>query len=172
MDIDSKLANIVYMLKNMKNCDVYKFVDELHKWIIEISYFYNKIVKEGQNPSDIPYKIKPSKRPSEGQIAYFNLRRGYPKETYDDHWCYILKDFGTKYLIIPTTSIKADSAECDERYEMDIDDYTTNGKSRLQITDIRTVDVMRVCQSIETNFYDVKTSRKTIIGNIQRVIFS
>lgn len=173
MNIDHKLAHIKSMLKKIRNYDVETFVDELDKWIYEISYFYNVIVKDGQNPSDIPYKIKPSKRPDEGQIAYFNLRRGYPKETFDDHWCYILKDFGNKYVVIPTTSVKPDSCACNDKYEMDIKikDFTNNSMSRLQITDIRTVDTMRVCQSIEPNFYDVETDKNTIINKVKSVIF-
>ena len=172
MSIDNKFNDIKAKIMNMKHIDREKFVDELHKWITEISFFYNVVAKNEQNPSHVSYKIKPSKRPTEGHIAYFNLRRGYPKETYDDHWCYILKDFGTKYLIIPTTSIKEDLKKCNENYEMDIDDYTNNGKSRLQITDLRSVDAMRVSQSVNPNYYDVKTPRSTIIEKVEAVIFS
>lgn len=170
--IDDKLANVAQLLKSMKRYDGYKFAVELEKWVTELSYFYNVIVKDGQNPSLIPYKIKPSKRPKEGQMAYINLRRGYPKETFDDHWCYILKDYGTKYIIIPSTSVKEDSSECDERFEIDIEDCTSTGKSRLQISDLRTVDVMRVCQSINPNLCDVKTPRDQIINKVKSVIFS
>ena len=66
---------------------------------------------------------------------------GYPKETFDDHWCYILKDYGTKYLIIPTTSIKVDSGECNPLYEMDIIDKTPVGRSRLHFTKISRPDI-------------------------------
>ena len=37
----------------------------------------------------------------------------------DGHWCYVLKDFGSKMLVIPCTSIKEDSPEATE-YELDI----------------------------------------------------
>lgn len=100
-----------------------------------------KLVKNGQSPSDVIYNLPPSERPREGQIAYINLRRGYPKETFDDHWCYILKDYGTKYLIIPTTSIKVDSGECNPLYEMDIIDKTLVGRSRLHFTKISRPDI-------------------------------
>ena len=172
MDIDRKFDTIKSKIKNMNHIDNEKFVDELYKWIIEISFFYDTVVKIGGDPSTTQFQIKPSKRPSEGHIALFSLRRGYPKETFDDHWCYILKDFGSKYVIIPTTSIKLDSGKCDERYEMDIDDYTNKGKSRLQITDLRSVDVMRVNINPSPNYFEVITPRESIIQKVKSIIFS
>ncbi len=169
--IDKKMGFIKKTLKSLKHYDnPRKLVDEIDKWLIEVSYFYNTIVKDGDNPSEVIYNIPKSKRPKEGQIAFVNLRRGYPKETFDDHWCYILKDYGTKYLIIPSTSIKSTSNKCNPLYEMDIDDSTPNGKSRLQFTDTRSIDAMRVCQSIQPNAYDVKTPRNEIIKNFNKII--
>ena len=83
-----------------------------------------------------------------------------------------MKDFGSKYVIIPTTSIKLDSGKCDERYEMDIDDYTNKGKSRLQITDLRSVDVMRVNINPSPNYFEVITPRESIIQKVKAIIFS
>lgn len=100
------------------------------------------------------------------------LDGGYPKETCDDHWCYILKDYGTKYLIIPTTSIKSNSAKCNPLYEMDIIDKTPTGKSRLQFTDMRSIDIMRVCRSVHPNCYDVITDRKDILQKFQNLILT
>lgn len=171
--IDQKLGFIKKTIKGLKHYDdPCKLVDEIDKWLYELSYFHNKIVKDGQNPSDVIYNLPPSERPKEGQIAYINLRRGYPKETFDDHWCYILKDYGTKYLIIPTTSIKSDSGECNPLYEMDIIDKTPAGKSRLQFTDMRSIDIMRVCRSVHPNYYDVVTDRKDILKKFQDLILT
>ena len=171
--IDEKIGYIKKTIKGLQNYDnPCKLADEIDKWLYELAYFYNKLVKKGQNPSEVIYNLPPSERPKEGQIAYINLRRGYPKETFDDHWCYILKDYGTKYLIIPTTSIKADSGECNSLYEMDIIDKTPAGKSRLQFTDIRSIDIMRVCRSVHPNSYDVITDRNDIIQKFQDLILT
>lgn len=171
--IDSKIGFIKKTIKGLKNYDnPVKLVDEIDKWLYELSFFYNKVVKDGDDPSTVVYNIPPSQRPKEGQIAYINLRRGYPKETHDDHWCYILKDYGTKYLIIPTTSIKSNSLPCNPLYEMDIVDNTPAGKSRLQFTDIRSIDAMRVCRSVSPNKYDVITDRKDILEKIKNLILT
>ena len=171
--IDTKIGFIKKTIKGLQHYDnPCKLVDEIDKWLYEIFYFYNKVVKDCQNPSEVIYNLPPSERPKEGQIAYINLRRGYPKETYDDHWCYILKDYGTKYLIIPTTSIKSNSAKCNPLYEMDIIDKTPTGKSRLQFTDMRSIDIMRVCRSVHPNCYDVITDRKDILQKFQNLILT
>lgn len=171
--IDQKIGYIKKTIKGLENYDdPCKLVDEIDKWLIELSYFHNKIVKDGQDPSNVIYNLPPSQRPKEGQIAYINLRRGYPKETRDDHWCYILKDYGTKYLIIPTTSIKEDSGECNPLYEMDIVDKTPSGKSRLQFTDMRSIDIMRVCRSVNPNYYDVITDREEILEKFRSLILT
>lgn len=171
--IDQKMGFIKKTIKSLQHYDnPVKLADEIDKWLQELAFFYNRIVKAGQDPSNVIYNLPPSKRPKEGQIAYFNLRRGYPKETHDDHWCYILKDYGTKFLIIPTTSIKANSTNCNPLYEMDIDDKTPAGKSRLQFTDMRSVDVMRVCQSVNPNYYDVITDRSEILKKFESLILT
>lgn len=171
--IDQKMGYIKKTIKGLKNYDSpCKLADEIDKWLSEISFFYNKIVQNGGNPSTAIYNLPPSQRPREGQIAYISLRRGYPKETYDDHWCYILKDYGTKYLIIPTTSIKPNSSACNPQYEMDIVDKTPSGKSRLQFTDMRSIDIMRVCRSISPNSYDVITERKEILENLHKILLT
>lgn len=171
--IDTKIGFIKKSIKGLQHYDnPCKLADEIDKWLYEVSYFYNNIVKDGQNPSNVLYNLPPSERPKEGQIAYINLRRGYPKETYDDHWCYILKDYGSKYLIIPTTSIKPDSSKCNQLYEMDIIDKTPLGKSRLHFTDVRSIDIMRVCRSVNPNKYDVITDRKDILKKFQELILT
>ena len=73
--IDKKIGFIKKTIKGLKHYDnPCKLVDEIDKWLMELSYFHNTVVKDGQNPSDIIYSLKPSLRPSEGQIAYINLR--------------------------------------------------------------------------------------------------
>lgn len=168
-NFDKKMLDVSNLIKNLQRYDNnYKLVDEIYKWINELSYFHNSIVKDGDDPSSIPYKIKSSLRPKEGQLAYFNLRRGYPKEIYDDHWCYVLKDFGIKYIVIPSTSIKVNSI-CHPDYEMDIETDLLENNSRLNFTDIRAIDTMRICNSIIPNVCDVLTDRKLILEKFNKI---
>lgn len=167
--IDEKMGFIKKTIKGLKHYDdPVKLAIEIDNWVKDISFFYDKLVPDGVDPSKIFYRIDPSKRPKEGQIAYINLRRGYPKEARDGHWCYILKDYGSKYIIIPSTSIKEYSSPCNTTCEMDIIDNTPNGTSRLHFSDTRSIDAMRVNTKVNPNFYDVKTPRKEIIDNLMK----
>lgn len=132
----------------------------------QLDYFYCKMSKD--ESSIITYK--PKYRPKEGMIAYFNLGRGFPKELMDGHWCYILKDFGSKMLVIPCTSIKDNSKS--SRYELDIINYNKNikRKSRLQFTEIRCLDVQRIYT--KKNFYNVSDeNRQKIIKTFINILF-
>lgn len=164
--IDQKMGYIKKSIKNLKHYDnPVKLAIEIDKWICDLSFFYNNLVHDNTNSANTYYKIPPSNRPREGQLAYIDLRRGYPKEARDVHWCYILKDYGSKYIIIPSTSIKYNSSPCNTDCEMDIADNTPNGTSRLHFADTRSIDIMRVNTTVQPNFYDVTTPRKCIIDN-------
>ena len=166
-----KFDDIFNKLIGIKNYDHRQFIIQLEQWVNQISHFYNVIVKEGQNPSKVIYKIPLSLRPKVGQVAYINLRRGYPKEIFDGHWCYILSDFGSKYIIVPITSEKSDSPPLDERFEMYIDiiGFENGIKRRLQITDIRSIDIMRVHTGKKP--YDVNTDISLIRNKVSKILF-
>lgn len=51
-------------------------------------------------------------------------------------------------------------------------DKTPAGKSRLQFTDMRSIDIMRVCRSVHPNYYDVVTDRKDILKKFQDLILT
>ena len=128
----------------------------------QLEYFYCHLVPEcGGNSEETFYHLY--KRPSEHQLAYFNIGRGFPKELQDGHWCYVLKDLGTKMLIIPSTSIKEDSKECHPNFEMDIEIIMKGKltKSRIQLSDIRSVDVQRL--DLRKRFCKVITPRIDIL---------
>ncbi len=167
--IDQKMGFVKKTIKSLEHYDnPVKLAIEIDRWISDLAHFYNKLVPDGVNPSKVYYKISPSKRPKEGQIAYVNLRRGYPKEARDVHWCYILKDYGSKYIIIPSTSIKPDSSPCNPDCEMDIEDNTPAKRSRLHFADTRSIDAMRINTIADPNFYDVLTEREKIIRNFSK----
>lgn len=144
--------------------DTDKLVCSLTHLTHQLVYFYNCVVNEKNTPDKTVYRLK--NRPKEHQLVYFNIGRGFPKELMDGHWCYILKMYATKAIVIPTTSIKIDSKINDE-YEMDIkSDF--NGKhilSRLQLSDIRSVDLQRIDE--RKQFLDVLTEKNMIKSFLQ-----
>ena len=76
-------------------------------------------------------------------MVYVNLDVGFPHEMCFGHWCYVVKKFRDKMLVIPSTSVKDD---CTVSTEMDIR-VVINGKktkSRLNFSELRTVDKMRI----------------------------
>jgi hypothetical protein len=157
-------------LEKMNSYDYEGFVTQLEYWIGQMDFYYNTLCKD-KDPVNIFYKVKPAQRPSEGQIAYFNLTRGFPKELYDGHFCYILKDHGYKFTVIPITSLKDDSSECDPEFQLDIDFKIGEiEKGRLQCTDLRTVDLQRI--NTRKGIYDVITPKTDILNKIKEVIFS
>jgi hypothetical protein len=165
------LNDVKQMLSTIRNYDANGFANQLKYWVKELHFFYNRIVpNQTNNPSTSFYEIPPAQRPKEGQVAYFNLRRGYPKELYDGHYCYVLKDFGSKYVIIPTTSVKSESSILNPNFEFDIKikDFENDLTSRMQISDIRSVDIQRL--NGKRNIYDVETDREEIVKNVNRIL--
>jgi len=167
---DVKEAKVT--LKKIKNYDINGFARELKYWIRELHFFYNIIVpNETNDPSTSFYKIKPANRPTTGQIAYFNLRRGYPKEIYGGHYCYILKDFGSKYLVIPTTSVKENSNPPNSKIEIDIKikDFKNDKTSRLHLSDMRAIDIQRINE--QKSIYDIKEKPADLNQKISEFLF-
>ena len=67
--IDQKMGYIKKTIKGLQHYDdPCKLADEIDKWLKEVAFFHNKIVKDGENPSSVIYNIPPSQRPKEGQI--------------------------------------------------------------------------------------------------------
>lgn len=176
LEVESELGMIEDMneatniLERINNFDKDGFANQLKYWLKELEFFYNRITpNQTGNPSTSFYKIQSSLRPNEGQIAFFNLRRGYPKEIYDGHYCYILKDFGIKYLVIPTTSVK-DQSQANPNFEYDIKirNFKNDLTTRLQISDIRTIDIQRFNE--KRIVYNVVTDRETIAEFVKIVV--
>lgn len=158
------------ILENLKNYDGHQCSYQILLWLRELEHFYNTIVpQQGNDPSKAYYNIKPkSSRPNEGQVAYFNLRRGYPKELYDGHWCYVLKDFNTKFLIVPLTSVKNDEPKDKYEIEINIKDFINDLSSRIQVTDLRFIDAQRINENQKV--FDVLTDRTNIINEIFSIL--
>lgn len=145
------------------------FLEDLNYHVGQIKYFYDELTpNQTGDPSTTFYR--PKQLPKIHQIAYFNLTRGFPKELYGGHWCYVFKYFKTKFIVIPTTSVKPDSLPPDKEFQMDIEvkNFTNHYITRLQIGDMRTVDIQRLYPS--KGFYDVITDKQLIIDNVSRIL--
>lgn len=173
MDYKKNLMEISKSLEHIEKTGVYdvdKYTCSLLHLTNQLEYFYCDLVAKGNNDCDHTfYYIK--NKPKVGQMAYFNIGRGFPKELMDGHWCYILSDLGYKALVIPSTSIKEDSKPCNKMYEMDIEImyYNKKMKSRIQLSDIRTVDLQRL--DLRKPFVDVLTDRDSIIEFVRNNLF-
>ncbi len=147
--------------------DVDKYCCSLLHLTSQLEYFYCNLVPRGTKDCNSTfYRIH--NKPKTGQMAYFNIGRGFPKELMDGHWCYILKDLGYKAVVIPSTSIKANSKPCNSQFEMDIDICHEGMRlqSRIQLSDIRSVDLQRL--DVRKTFCDVLTPREEIIAFVQK----
>ena len=147
--------------------DVEKYCCSIKHLTNQLEYFYCHLVPKGSSNTDETF-YHLQRRPAEHQLAYFNIGRGFPKELMDGHWCYVLKDLGYKMLVIPSTSVKADSKPCHPLFEMDIE-IMMNGKktkSRIQLSDIRSIDVQRL--DLRKTFCEVQTPRDEIVEFTKR----
>lgn len=166
--IVERMKSLGEKLEKLNTYDHQGFVKQLEYWVGQMEFFYN-VLSKGKDPDTVFYKVKPAQRPQEGQIAYFNLTRGFPKELYDGHFCYILKDFGYKFTVIPVTSLKDDSSECDPKFQMDIEiDGIDDG--RLQCSDLRTVDLQRI--NTTKGIYNIITPKEDIIEKVKGILFN
>lgn len=167
--LENLLNKNIKELSNLKNYDYEKFLYSMIHLTSQLSYFYKKIAKNG--PTENVFYSR-SVQSMEHKLIYINLGRGFPKELMDGHWCYVLKDYGCKLLIIPSTSIKSDS-KFNSEYDMDIfsEDVEKEEviKSRLCITDMRTIDIQRIDK--RKKYKKVITKRKEIIAYVNDRIF-
>ena len=167
MSIHDNLAEISKSLENLEETGIYdveKYSCSLKHFTNQLEYFYCHLVKDGGRDIDSTYYHLPC-RPKIHQLAYFNIGRGFPKELMDGHWCYVLKDLGYKMLIIPCTSLKGTS--CNPEFEFDIDVMMskTKTKSRLQLSEIRCVDMQRL--DLRKPFCEVLSNRQEIIDYVE-----
>lgn len=151
-------------LNHISQYDREGFIKDLSYQVGQIEFFHNNVTKnQTGNPSTSFYK--PKKAPEQHQIAYFNLTNGFPKELRGGHWCYIVKRSKSKYLVIPCTSVKDGKiADPDFQVDIEIDDFENDKTTRLQISDMRTVDSQRLY--INRGFFDVVTDRNRIMNKV------
>lgn len=156
------------ILQSTDRYDVDALLYSLSYQMKQLNYFYKDLIdKQGSNDANKTYyNLRPA--PSEHQLVYVSLCRGFPKELYDGDWCYLLKNCGTKFLVIPVTSIKETSPTENQSYYYDIveeDDFI----ARLRFDEMRTVDKMRVITK-DKPYRNVKTERAIIENKLMNYL--
>lgn len=147
-------------LQSTNRYDVDALLYSLSYQMKQLNYFYKDLIdKQGSGDANKTYyNLRPA--PSEHQLIYVSLCRGFPKELYDGHWCYLLKNCGTKFLVIPVTSIKETSSSEEQSYYFDITEED-NSVVRLRFDEMRTIDKMRVITK-DKSYRNIKTGRTDI----------
>lgn len=162
MTVSNNLKKINKSLNKLSSTDfdIEKYTRSLSWQTAELEFYYCYLKKNG-------YEYKLKNRPKSHQLAYFNIGRGLPNELMDGHWCYILKDLGNKMLIIPTCSIKKEIVN--PYFEMDILTKDKLKYSRLKLSEIRTVDILRLYE--DKGYIDVTTPKHEIQKAIENILF-
>lgn len=153
------LANMANDLAQTGNYDVDMLISAWKHQLTASNFFYGTLVNKepNHNANNTYYSLKTE--PKEHQLVYCQIGRGYSKELFDPHWCYVLKHCGTKLVVIPVTSIKPDSGTLTVPYEYDIEE-DGNIKARMHFDDIRCIDKMRILE--KKGYINIITSRTNI----------
>lgn len=153
------LANQANDLAQTDNYDVDMLISAWKHQLTASNFFYGTLVAKEPNhdANKTYYSLKTE--PKEHQLVYCQIGRGYSKELFDPHWCYLLKHCGTKLIVVPVTSIKQNSGTLTVPYEYDIVE-DNHIKARMHFDDIRCVDKMRVFE--KKGYINIITSRTEI----------
>lgn len=178
MDIRAKMNEITENLigidylpmrdPNKKSYDKTGFVFDLESLVNALKYFYDTVVPEQEcigKPTKARFPIY--NRPAVHQVAYFNLTRGFPKELFGGHLCYVVKDLSAKYLVIPTTSVKENRPKTKFEIDIKIKDYINDEQTRLQVSDMRCIDKQRLYT--DKLFFDIETDKTQLINQIKLI---
>ncbi len=169
-----ELANQAQDLAETGNYDVDMLISAWKHQLTASNFFYGKLVKKepSQDANKTYYSLKTE--PKEHQLVYTQIGRGYSKELFDPHWCYVLKHCGTKLIVIPITSIKPDSSTPVVPYEYDIEE-DGGIKARMHLDDMRCIDKMRIIEkkgyiSVLTNREDIENAIENFFGFSSKTI--
>jgi len=178
MDFEKEMASLGKMLNEIKGMpnkssdrksyDKVGFVYDTKRLLDTLKFFYENVVaKQTGDPKTSYYHLKIN--PKEHQVVYVNFNRGYPKELFDGHYCYILKKYRSLYLVIPATSVENIENDPIQDFEIDI---LVNGlpkAMRLNLANIRGVDLQRIYSS--KGVFNVVTDKSMIIEQISSKLF-
>lgn len=172
-DIERGLHKQVNRLLNLKNFDLEGFYYNFRRMISNLEKFHNSIGKSAKSPKElsaIQYDLPKSIRPKAGQVAYFYIEHSYPKEIYNSHWCLVLKDLGSIFIVIPLTSVKKDSNAINKEREIiiKIKDFEEEGCSKLKFNQMFSADAMRFDR--DKPIYNLQTDFSYIKENLKKIL--
>ena len=159
-DFEDKLRKLNFSIRRLyeeSNYDAETYTHSLVEQTHQLCFYYCFLEQQSEG-KEVFYSLK--RRPKRGQLAYFNIGRGFPKELCDGHWCYVLKDHGVKMKIIPCTSIKDDSPTTFFEMDIAIERFRGMDKVRMQFGDSRMVDAQRL--DVRKPFIDVLDDHERI----------
>jgi hypothetical protein len=168
-DFEGKANDLINKLKDidLDLYDVNSFLSSMVRTATGLQFFHERCLIQNKKPHEMVYH--PKEIAQENQVVFVDLGRGFPKETFDGHWCYILRNFGVKALVIPTTSVK-DNSKPNPNFEIDIliKDFGKNDcLSRLHVDDLRAIDIQRIDD--RKPFYNLVTNKEYIVSEINRI---
>lgn len=127
-----------------------------------VKYQFEKSQEKGKDVVIVPNNIRDI---VEGDIIFVNLGIGYAHEIMKPHWCYVLKDCKSKFVVIPIHTVRG--VICDE-HEIDIQTVIEGSitTSRMSLSDIRSIDKQRIDQRRSVG--KVLTPRSEILESIRK----
>ena len=157
------MKNNIKKLEEIKSYEIAKLIRSYNYQISNLYYYYTVIEKNNKELSKLKKSIKSH------TLIYINLGRGFPKELMDGHWCYVVRTIGdSKLFVIPTTSIKTNQINSYMHYIIEAYSKEKNIKSKLELSDIRCVDIQRTY--LKKGIYKVRTSRDEIINKLIEMV--
>jgi len=159
LNVYKEFWNLAILADNLVSTNNYNVSMLIKAWDHQLKaaiFFYGTLVNKepSRNANKVYYSLKTE--PQEHQLIYVQLGRGYSKELFDPHWCYVLKHCGSKLVVFPVTSIKECSGSPIAPYEYDIIE-SDNITARMHFDDIRCIDKMRIIEG--KGYIDVLTKR-------------
>lgn len=142
--------------------ETYPLEKSLEVQLEALRYQFQKSNEKGKDVIIIPSNIKDV---MEGDLVFINLGYGYAHEIMRPHWCYVLKDCVSKFVVVPIHTVRGNL--CNE-HEMDIQTVIDGSitTSRMSLSDIRSVDKQRIDQRKSVG--KVLTPRSEILESIRK----
>ena len=98
IEMIKRLHGLIGRIDRLKNFDLESFYYNFNRLVYMLERYHNSIGKNAKTVKElsaIQIDIPKSNMPKEGQVAYFYIETSYPKEIYNSHWCFVLKDLGS-----------------------------------------------------------------------------
>ena len=154
--IDETLRSAKKLLRSLDETDynIESYCDHLIYHLNQLNYYY-KFIKNKN------YKLK--MKINAHDLIYVNFGKGFPKEIMDGHWCYVLRNYGDKLLVVPCTKAQS-TINYNEKYKFKITVLDKDNQYLeffLQLTDLRGIDIQRIYS---------KKGKKTVITEKEEIL--